>query len=212
MEEVARLIRENYRPLSKDEERAAWERGDFESLVNAQLKIVMLHASKVVTRMGRTDLLEEAFSIGLTELFRIVQVFNPDRGRLSTIACFALSAKIFREMQPLRDVGGIRRAVQGKDTGRYCISVHEVGTEDVEFDVEDWRDWFGGFEASDIFDVETLTDVEREVLRRKSLGESQEEIGKALAMGKPRIRRCEDRGRGKVRNSIEGVRNAGAGQ
>jgi len=78
-----RLAAQRYKPLTKEEEIAAYEAGDHEALVNSQLLWVINLAKKVSHRTGYKDI-EALISSANLALARSVKSFNPYKARLTT--------------------------------------------------------------------------------------------------------------------------------
>ena len=195
MNEAAKLIEDNYRTLTREEEVAAWESGDCEALVNSQLKAVYAVAVKVVKQCGRTDLMDEAFSIGLMELARLVRNnFDPSRGRLVTLVMWCLRNRIFSGLQTFRDTGGIRKLKSIGKTGKRQLTGVEVTTMErpqyrEALQITDRhsssREWCT--DLMDLIDSANLSKRERFVLDQLLDGRQLSEIGVYLGVTKSRV-------------------------
>lgn len=193
MQEHSKLIRNNHHQLTRDEERAAWEAQDWDTLVNSQLKAVWAIASKSCYMLGRMDLLDDAFAIGLMELVHITKRnFHPDRGRLVTLVMFSIGHKVIKKLMRVMDNGGVKRfaRINGKVDQPTGIKVRTMERADgpVPFRDRLSGDGFGCVEVYDLLDNAGLTEQERRAVEMRIDGMFYSEIGKAMGVSKERVR------------------------
>jgi RNA polymerase sigma factor (sigma-70 family) len=209
---IEQIIRDHYRPLSLEEERAAVKAKDWGALVNSQLKIVVKLAADVVSRLGRDDLLEDAFAIALAEMYVMVPKYDPDRGRLTTLVMNALKHRIFRSIQPVVDTAGIKQwrrtpagwqrtgcsagsfvDVFGRETWDTCDQV-QSGAHDRANDRID---------AVELLARVDLSERERLVVSRRCFGDKLTVIARELGVSRERVRQIEAGALNKLRKAAK---------
>jgi len=124
--EIHRLIDQNQKQLSLEEELTAYEKQDFDSLICSQLALIYRIAANVVKEIHHIELLEDAFSTGLLRLVELVRIYDPSKARLSTLCHIAIEQRIRVQISRMADIGGIRRAATTKGgkfiaTGKSCV-------------------------------------------------------------------------------------------
>lgn len=124
MDEIRKLIDENHRQLSLEQELAASYGKDFDTLICSQLAMVYSISLEVVKSIGRPELLDDAFAIGLLRLVELVRIHDPSRARLSTLCRMGVEQRIRKQVSRLAEIGGVKQvtAKRGKivPTGAVC--------------------------------------------------------------------------------------------
>lgn len=184
--------------LTREQEIAAWERGDTELLVRSQLPYVIRIAAKISTGYGFEDI-EAAISAGNLGLLLSLRSYDARLSRLSTYATRAIRWSILNEIS--RETRGIgpSRTVQTA-TGHQrpeSISGRERTLSASYYDVVDLDlpDQIQMLKKA----METLDDRTKRILEGTLQGDTKAEIGRSMNLSRERVRQIEAKAIAKLR-------------
>jgi len=184
--------------LTREQEIAAWERGDTELLVRSQLPYVIRIAAKISTGYGFEDI-EAAISAGNLGLLLSLRSYDARLSRLSTYATRAIRWSILNEIS--RETRGIgpSRTVQTA-TGHHrpeSISGRERMLSASYYDVVDLDlpDQIQMLKKA----METLDDRTKRILEGTLQGDTKAEIGRSMNLSRERVRQIEAKAIAKLR-------------
>jgi RNA polymerase sigma factor (sigma-70 family) len=144
--ELNSLITASHKQLTQEQEIKAHEEKNYDALICSQLALTYAVARQIARSIGRPDLLDDAFSIGVIRLAELVRIFDPKKGRLSTLCSMALKQRIRQRLSRLAEAGGVKQVRERKgkieSTGVACTygKIVDRGYETVEDDLPELRE------------------------------------------------------------------------
>lgn len=122
------MLNEYYQKLTLEQEVEAYRNSDYDRLIYSQLPLVYKLAMNFVRSIGRLDLLDDAFAIGLLRLVELVRVFDPSKARLSKLCCLGVEQKVRQQVSRIAECGGIKQVVvkNGKIVPTHVACVYDV--------------------------------------------------------------------------------------
>lgn len=181
---------EHYQILTREEEIAAYARGDKDALAKSQIRFIYQAARKVVRFVGRPDLLDEAVAIGMLHLASRIKSYDC-RGRLITYVSNGLRQAIFAGLQICLNTGGVRKCVRSANEWRptklKCKSAGPMPIEGKQQKMaivdKDEIDFLMGLSPS--------TDRNKDMVRLRYTGLTMEEVGKRFGVTRQRVEHVE---------------------